>query len=256
MSWLGRNPNAKPDYTSLEIQTSASTLPIPIVYGQNKLAANVLWFANFRAAPGSGGKGSGGKGGMFGGSSAADSYTYYADLIMGLCEGPIASIGSVYKNQSIYLLRQLGLGNYNGTTPQTTWPYLEAIYPYNALAYQGTAYIWGAGYNLGDTASIGNHNFEVSGVLAGSGANGSDADPAQVIYDFLTNAQYGAGFPAASINGTSLFGSGGDGSLQSYCRAMGIAISPVLDSQEAAELDPHPLAATPELRRGLERRAS
>ena len=234
MSWLGRNPNAKPDYTSLEIQTSASTLPIPIVYGQNKLAANVLWFANFRAAPGSGGKGSGGKGGMFGGSSAADSYTYYADLIMGLCEGPIASIGSVYKNQSIYLLWQLGLGNYNGTTPQATWPYLEAIYPYNALAYQGTAYIWGAGYNLGDTASIGNHNFEVLGVLAGSGANGSDADPAQVIYDFLTNAQYGAGFPAASINGTSLFGSGGDGSLQSYCRAMGIAISPVLDSQEAA----------------------
>ena len=67
MSWLGRNPNAKPDYTSLEIQTSASTLPIPIVWGQNKLAPNVLWFANFHAGPGSGGKGSGGKGGMFGG---------------------------------------------------------------------------------------------------------------------------------------------------------------------------------------------
>ncbi len=234
MSWLGRNPNAKPDYTSLEIQTSASTLPIPIAYGQNKLAPNVLWFANFRAGPGAGGKGSGGKGGLTGGSSASDDYTYYADLIMGLCEGPISNIGWIYKNQSIYLALELGLGWCDGTTPQSTWPYLEAIYPYNALAYQGTAYLWGAGYNLGDTASIGNHNAEVLGVLWGTGVNGSDADPAQVIYDFLTNAQYGCGFNAASINGSTLFGSGGDASLQTYCKSMGIAISPVLDSQEPA----------------------
>ncbi len=233
MSWLSRNPNAKPDYTSLEIQTSASTLPIPIVYGQNKLAANVLWFANFHAGPGSGGKGSGGKGGLTGGSSSAN-YTYYADLIMGLCEGPINSVGWVYKNQSIYLPSQLGLGNYNGTTPQATWPYLEALYPHNALAYRGTAYMWGAGYNLGGAASIGNHNFEVLGVLWGTGVNGSDADPAEVIYDFLTNAQYGCGFDAARIDGTTLFGSSGDASLQTYCKAMGIAFSPVIDSLEAA----------------------
>lgn len=103
MSWLGRNPNAKPDYTSLEIQTSASTLPIPIVWGQSKLAPNVLWFANFRAGPGAGGKGSGGKGGLTGGSSSSQTYTYYADLIMGLCEGPINNIGWIYK--SIHLWR-------------------------------------------------------------------------------------------------------------------------------------------------------
>ncbi len=101
MSWL-RGTQAKPDYTALKIQTATSTLPIPIVYGQNKLAANVLWFANFRSGPGSSGKGSGGKGGLTGASSSQD-YTYYADLIMGLCEGPINSVGWVYKNQSIYL---------------------------------------------------------------------------------------------------------------------------------------------------------
>ena len=234
MSWLGRSPNAKPDYTALEIQTATSTLPIPIVWGQNKLAPNILWYANFRAGPGAGGKGTGGKGGLVGGSSSSESYTYYADLIMGLCEGPINNIGWIYKNQSIYLALELGLGWYDGTTPQTTWPYLAAIYPYNALAYQGTAYLWGAGYNLGDTASIGNHNAEISGILWGTGVNGTDADPAQLIYDFLTNAQYGCGFAAASIDGTTLFGSGGDGSLQTYCKAMGIALSPVLDSQEPA----------------------
>jgi hypothetical protein len=235
VSWLRRSSAAKPDFTALEIQTSVSTLPIPIVYGRNKIAANVLWYANFRAGAGQGGKGSGGKGGLFGGGGgSSSSYTYYADLIMGLCEGPIAGIGYVHKNQSIYLLAQLGLGNYNGTTPQTTWPYLAALYPYNALAYQGTAYVWGAGYNLGDSASIGNHNFEILGILYGTGTNGQDADPAQVIYDFLTNAQYGCGFNPASINSTTLFGSGGDASLQSYCKSLGLCFSPVLDSQEAA----------------------
>jgi hypothetical protein len=64
---LKRSSAAKPDFTALEIQTSVSTLPIPIVYGRNKIAANVLWYANFRAGPGQGGKGSGGKGGLFGG---------------------------------------------------------------------------------------------------------------------------------------------------------------------------------------------
>ena len=119
-------------------------------------------------------------------------------------------------------------------TPQTVWPYLAAEYPGNALAYQGTAYVWGAGYNLGDSASIGNHNFEVLGVLAGTGANGVDADPAQVIYDFLTNSQYGCGFNAASINSTTLFGSGGDASLQTYCKSLGLCFSPVIDSQQPA----------------------
>ena len=52
------------------------------------------------------------------------------------------------------------------------------------------------------------------------------------INDFLTNPQYGAGFSAASIDATTLFGSGGDASLQTYCKAMGIAFSPCLTDQE------------------------
>ena len=43
------------------------------------------------------------------------------------------------------------------------------------------------------------------GILAGSGVNGIDADPALVIQDFLTNAQYGCGFNPASIDSGSLF---------------------------------------------------
>ena len=64
--------------------------------------------------------------------------------------------------------------------------------------------------------------------------NGVDADPAQVISDFLVNPQYGVGFSGASINATTLFGSGGDASLQTYCRAAGLAFSPALTTQETA----------------------
>ena len=232
MGFLRRSANAKPDYTALQLQTSVSILPIPIVWGQNKIAANVIWYANFKAVPGGNGKGIGGKGGLFGGGASASSYTYTADIMMALCEGPIDGVGLVWKDLSVYALAELGLGYYNGTTPQAVWPYLAALYPYNALAYQGTAYVWGAGYNLGDSASIGNHNFEVFGILSGSGANGVDADPAYVIQDFLTNAQYGCGFNSASIDSGSLFTN--PDSFQNYCWAMGFAFSPALVSQEQA----------------------
>jgi hypothetical protein len=158
---------------------------------------------------------------------------------MALCEGPLTpkgeigtGIGFIWKDLGVYVQLELGLGSFPGSTPQEVWPYLAATYPQNALAYQGTAYLWAGGYNLGDTASIGNHNVEVYGPLAGTGVNGIDADPALVIQDFLTNAQYGCGFDPASIDGGSLFTN--PDSFQAYCRAMGYAFSPALTNQEQA----------------------
>jgi hypothetical protein len=223
----GPKSSLKPDYTGLQLQTATATLPIPILWGQSKLAPNVVFYDNFRTNAVK----SGGKGGLFS-SSTTTGYNYSADVILALCEGPISNIGYVWRDQSTYTLSSLGFTLFDGTTPQTTWSYLSATYPNEALAYQGTAYVCAANYQLGSAADIGNHNFEVVGILAGTGINGIDADPAQVIYDFLTNAQYGAGFDPAAINLTTLYGSGGDASLQTYCRAMGIAFSPLLSSPE------------------------
>ncbi len=225
MSWFRDKSGQKPDYTGLQLQTSVSTLPIPIIWGQTKAAANVIWYANFQTHGGGGGKG-----GFFGGGSST--YTYTADLIMALCEGPITGIGIIWRDQSTYTLAKLGLSFFDGSTPQSAWGYLSAHYTIEALAYQGTSYVCAASYQLGDEADIGNHNFEIIGVLAGSGVNGVDADPAEVIADFLTNPQYGAGFSAASIDAATLYGSGGDASLQTYCKAMGVAFSPALVDQE------------------------
>ena len=227
MSWFRAPSNIKPDFTGLQLQTAVSTLPIPLLWGRTKLAPNLVFYDNFRSA-----EVKSGKGGLF--SAPATGYTYSADVILALCEGPISGVGYVWRNQSTYTLADLGLTLFEGTTPQAVWGYLASAYPKEALAYQGTAFVAAANYQLGGAADVGNHNFEVIGALAGTGVNGIDADPAQVIYDFLTNPQSGAGFDAASIDLTTLYGAGGDASLQSYCRAMGIALSPLLSSPEAA----------------------
>ena len=125
VSWF-RNSKAAttPDYTGLQLQTSVNTLPIPIVWGQTKAAANIVWYQNFQTHGG----GSGGKGGFFGGGGASG-YTYTADLIIALCEGPISGIGVIWRDQSTYTLAELGLTLFNGTTPQTVWGYLASAYP-------------------------------------------------------------------------------------------------------------------------------
>ena len=96
------------------------------------------------------------------------------------------------------------------------------------------AYVSNSNYDLGSSASVGDNNFEVLGILHGTGANGVDADPAQVISDFLTNPQYEVGFPGASIDAASLFANAGNSWCQTYCWANFLAISPVLNMQETA----------------------
>ena len=230
MTWFFRRSSAsvKPDYTGVQLQTAVASLPIPIVYGRAKIAPNIVFYDNFQthAQQTSSGKGGGGK--------TTTGYTYSADVVMALCEGPISSIGTVWKDQTVTTMAAVGLTLFTGTTPQSVWSYAATAYPSRALGYQGTAYACAANYDLGGSASIGNHNYEVIGVLAGTGANGVDADPAQMIYDFLTNAQYGAGFAAGSIDMTTLYGAGGDASLQTWCRAAGIAFSAALSSAEQA----------------------
>jgi len=174
-------------YSGLQVQTTSSCVPVPIAYGCNILSPNVFWYQNFQAIPQySGGKG-GGKGG---GSSKANatSYTYSCAIMMGVSEGPIAGIGNVWQTSTTAVtLADLGLSLFDGATPQAAWSYLSSAFPDEALTYPGTAFVCDSAYDLGTSASVGDNNFEVYGVLTQSGCNGVDADPALVIQDFLTN---------------------------------------------------------------------
>jgi hypothetical protein len=123
---------------------------------------------------------------------------------------------------------------FDGISGQSTWAYLAASDPSQALNYNHTAYLALNAFNLGSSASLPQMTFEVFGILYGTGANGIDADPAQVIADFLTNPQYGVGLSGNNIYAPSLIGSSGDSSTQTYCRATGRCFSPLLNQGETA----------------------
>lgn len=101
-----------------------------------------------------------------------------------------------------------------------------------SIGYSGTALLATFGMTLGASNSMKNISIEFNGLLT-NGTPG-DVNPALVLYDMLTNTQYGMGFPAAAVNTTI----GPDGTatsgLQTYCTQAGILISPVFDDQRPA----------------------
>jgi hypothetical protein len=224
-----------PDYTGLQIQTSSNALPIPILYGINRAAPNIIWNGGFATHP-QFSQQSGGKGG--GGGSTVTGYTYSTWIILAVSEGPITAIGTIYSGQGVYPYGAYYLSLIDGASPQTAWAPLTTSFPAAALTYPGTACMASTAYDLGSSASIGSIAFEVYGRLYDApgaiAVNSYDIDPAVLILDFLTNAQYGVGFPPANIDATSLSGPSGSASYQAYCRAVGLALSPALVDQEGA----------------------
>jgi Putative phage tail protein len=203
-----QNSGNIPYYTGLQIQTSGNNVPISIVWGANKIAPNCIWTGGFYGYYGyPEGSHGGGKGGRGSGSAQAKSWQYYTSWEMGLCEGPIYGLGSIWLGQNATNLYGADIwAVYNGTQDQTPWPILSAYYPDQALSYHGVAYITSYNFYLGSSANLPQYSMEVFGVLFNSsGINGGDADPAQIIQDFLINPQYGVGFQPASIDATTLF---------------------------------------------------
>lgn len=222
----------------LRVQTSIFGKPLTIVYGTNRITNNLIWYGDFNAIAqnqgSSGGKGGLGGSGGKGGGSASGSYDYQTSLIMALCEGPISGIANIWQNKTVTSLSALGLTLYTGTYSQTAWPYLSSNHPTQAMNYRGVAYVCKSAYDLGTSPETPQHSFEVQGLLYGVNvpAGADDASAADVIYDFLTNANYGV--PGWQTGWTDSFKSGA-ASLYNYTLANGLLFSPIVDSQESAQ---------------------
>src|SRR5215469_14871833 len=234
---LGGGSNAKQPRAvgSLQFQTSQAGGVIPLIYGTTKISPNLLDYDDFTATAskqgGAKGKGGGDKGG-------GQQYMYSASFIMGICQGPITGLGLAWWDKNIGDVTGLQrISSINlGVDGQTIDPYWASAHTAKAIGYSGTANIVFANYQLGNTATLPNFNFEVLGVGAGiSGAspNGYDANPAYIISDFLTNPRYGANFPSANLDPSIT--SGAASSYASYCTALGLFLSPLLDQQQEAQ---------------------
>jgi hypothetical protein len=90
---------AKPNLLSaLRVQTSSYGQVVPILYGQNRIAARLIWAGDFTPIPHTSTSKVGGKGLGSGGGNAIvnTTYTYQTAVAMGLCQGPIQNIHNVW----------------------------------------------------------------------------------------------------------------------------------------------------------------
>lgn len=144
-------------------------------------------------------------------------------------EGSTASIRYQYLDSGATQssLGQLGLSLARGVLGQATWPWLASNYPSEALGYSGISYVYSSAYDLGDSARVENHNFEVQAQMAYHlGSSVPDVDAALVGVDIITNSRYGVpDFPAEMIDVTE---------WSTYCRAAGLLLSPVFSEQAPA----------------------
>jgi hypothetical protein len=78
--FFGSRMKSKPQFSSLQVQSSNNNAPLPLAWGLTRLAPNLIWYGDFKAKKQkAAGKGGGGKGGS--------TYTYSASVQMALCQG-------------------------------------------------------------------------------------------------------------------------------------------------------------------------
>lgn len=215
-----------PKLGALNVQTSSFGMAVPLVYGQTRISANLIWYGDFTAIPHTTTQSAGGKGGG-GVESSNTTFTYTVAVAMGLCEGVISGINTVWATKQVTNMGALGLSLFTGTSNQSPWGFLTTNHPSQALGYQNTAYVANPAYDLGSSASLPNHTFEVLALYNYSPATGYAGAKAEVLVkDYLTNVQYGVGIAATKIGDLTLYGQ--------YCLAAGIVLSPAYTEQAAA----------------------
>jgi hypothetical protein len=204
--------------SGLQLQTSQFGSVVPICWGNVRLAPNVIWYGDFQAVEHH--QSQGGKGGP---NVDQTSFTYKASFVLGLCEGPISSVATVWKDKDETDAATIGFLVFSGNDGQPPWGYLSTSHADQALAYSGTAYAAIAGLQM-DNPDLPQFAMEVRNNTGGDGQ--PDWLPSIILTDYLTNARYGCLFPAARIGDLTQW--------QNYCQALDLRMAPCLIAQEAA----------------------
>lgn len=174
----GTNASSTPRYGQLNVQSSVQGTPVAIGWGTFRCAPNLIWYGDFQSQPVQNGKG-GGKGFGKGGQG----YTYSTAVAMGLCEGPLTDMHTLfpafYPNAGTYVgsvwvqqaqkttLAKINLEIEQGTASQGTWSFLTSNFPLQAIPYSSLAYLHSDSYQLGYAPELPNHSFEVFSKGAG-----------------------------------------------------------------------------------------
>ena len=215
----GKNTTNRADMIAdFQINSASYGEVVPEVLGTTRLSGNIIYYDDFtpheHRSTTRTGKGGGSK-------HTEITYTYTVACAIGLCEGPIAGIGKVWRDKEIYTYpsEKIELTAYNGDYGQTPWPYVLSKHPEKALPYSGLAYMAGV-VDLGERGSLPQFNFEIRGKLLDTG-DGIDVNPA----DYIVHVLKSIGIDDVSIDGLDNY--------RAYCKAADILISTPPDSKSS-----------------------
>ncbi len=131
--------------SDVAVQSSAYGDMMPVIYGNARIAGNIIWSRPIKETASTSSAGSsGGKGGAGTASRRQTTFSYSVTLAIGLCEGPIDEVVRIWADSTIIDPEQLA-GSYRiyqGDEAQMPDPVMEGFEGSgNVPAYRGMAYI-------------------------------------------------------------------------------------------------------------------
>lgn len=225
-------PNGLGDF---KFPTATEGRVVPLVWGTVVCEGpNVVWYGDFVQEPIVGKV----KGSLFSGSKRfIKGFRYYVGLQMALCRGPIDSLRRIWIGDTVVFTGAQGEGSLTidmpdlfggddngyggvvgtvsvhvGSQSQPADTYLSSFQSVGGTTprYVGTCYVVFQRGRIGNSTSIKPWKFEVrripNGLGLSSGASlngGNDANPMNVLYELLTNSEWGFGFSASDIDITN-----------------------------------------------------
>jgi hypothetical protein len=133
-----------PRLKTLSGLSSTEGAPIPRVYGRVRLGGEIIWSTRFleQVSYQRQGGGGSGKGGASQPTTISATYDYFANIAVGLCEGPIAFVQRVWADGQELDLTTVTMRVHRGTQDQDPDPLVVAKEGADrAPAYRGTAYV-------------------------------------------------------------------------------------------------------------------
>ena len=124
-----------PRLTDLDVTTSTEGRAIPRIYGRVRLTGQLIWATRYEEDVTS----SGGSKGL--GGTRSETYTYYANFAVGLCEGPVARLGRVWADGVLLDLDTVTMRFHPGAEDQSPDGLILARQGTDAPAYRGLAYV-------------------------------------------------------------------------------------------------------------------
>lgn len=172
-SLVTNKESENPEPQELQVNNYSRNLPVPIVYGTDKVTGTCIYIGNTKAEYVEAGGGKGGFMMIMGlfigtGPQQQPGWYYSADFCIGLCEGSTYGINNIYLND-ISLLDVLDQFSYDFEKGDNTQLINSTISDFlsdgSAIPWRHTSYLWMSG-QLGNTNQIPRITAEVSGLLS------------------------------------------------------------------------------------------